>query len=263
MPYYKRILIIHPFSAYFFEESDGTVIFGILDGHNGRSVVEYVTTHLPRKLLNSLTAIDTEWRVEDILKKQFLSMDEELKTNLPERSSAHTGATCSVCVVRVENNEKVLYTANIGDTQAFLFEKTSIGLTSTELTENHRSDKPIEMARVKSAGSYVSLNRIEGKLEVFRGFGDFSFKTKGFIAEPTISRRVLCSAIVAAAAEKETARIILACDGLWDFATPTAIHNVVDKYFDSTNTTACELKSLAKRSRSTDNITVMAVSIML
>lgn len=95
-----------------------------------------------------------------------------------------------MCLLCVENGKKVLYTANIGDTCAFLYEQNSAS-PPNKLTVTHRAENEEEKERVKSTGAFISMNRIDGKLEVFRAFGDIKMKSKGVIAEPSISRVVL------------------------------------------------------------------------
>lgn len=61
--------------AYFYEESEnGECVFGVLDGHNGLAVVEYVTKFFPALIFSNLK--NFELSVEDVLKKSFLEMDE-------------------------------------------------------------------------------------------------------------------------------------------------------------------------------------------
>lgn len=85
------------------------------------------------------------------------------------------------------------------------------------------------------------MNRIDGKLEVFRAFGDFKLKAKGVICEPHVSRVVLnsCSA-------NPIYNVVLACDGLWDFANKESINEAVASNFDDSSKVASTLRSLAK-----------------
>lgn len=53
--------------------------------------------------MSSLSEAGVDDSIEEILKDVFLSMDNEVREHLPESSTANTGATCSVCVIRVEN----------------------------------------------------------------------------------------------------------------------------------------------------------------
>jgi len=98
------------------------------------------------------------------------------------------------------------------------------------------------------------MNRIEGKLEVFRAFGDLKMKAKGVIAEPYVSRVVLNKA-----SSNPIYNVVIACDGLWDFANKEKIDSLVASSFDNTGDVASGLRNLAKTSRSNDNITVMTV----
>jgi len=122
------------------------------------------------------------------------------------------------------------------------------------LTEVHRASNSAEKERVKAAGSFISMNRIEGKLEVFRAFGDLKMKTKGVIAEPYVSRVVLNKS-----SANPLYNVVIACDGLWDFANKEKIDSLVGSSFDSTGDVSSGLRNLAKTSRSNDNITVMTV----
>ncbi|EAS01992.2 protein phosphatase 2C containing protein (macronuclear) [Tetrahymena thermophila SB210] len=241
--------------AYFYEESDnGECVFGVLDGHNGQTVVEYVTKSLPALIFANLKKMDSKGLVEEALKSAFLEMDEKISNEMTAKAQ-ETGSTCTICLVRIENGQKVIYTANIGDTCAFLYEQNTAN-PATELTITHRAANNEEKERVKATGAFISMDRIDGKLEVFRAFGDLKLKKKGVIAEPSVSRVVLNTSN-----ESPVYNIVLACDGLWDFAKMNDIDAVVKKNFNHAGNVAMELRNLAKSSRSRDNITVMTVQI--
>ena len=102
-------------SAYFFEERDGDCVFGVLDGHNGQAVVEFVTKNLPSILLENLKEKRGEKEVTEALKATFIEIDEKIQSSVGGLA-LETGATCTISLVRQEEGSKVLYTANIGDT---------------------------------------------------------------------------------------------------------------------------------------------------
>lgn len=86
-------------------------------------------------------------------------------------------------MVRKENNNSVLYVANIGDTRAVL---NRSGKAERLSIDDKGSDNQDEISRIKSAGGIILDGRVGGVLAVTRAFGDHSLKRAGLIATPHI-----------------------------------------------------------------------------
>jgi hypothetical protein len=62
--------------AHFFEETEHhEVIFGVLDGHNGRIIVEFVTKNLKDLLIKKLRQYDKNEDVSHIFNEVFIEND--------------------------------------------------------------------------------------------------------------------------------------------------------------------------------------------
>lgn len=61
------------------------------------------------------------YSLEQPIKDVFTKVDNELRL----LDSDGCGSTACVCVIRVEQGERVLYTANLGDSRAVLFKANS------------------------------------------------------------------------------------------------------------------------------------------
>ena len=77
---------------------------------------------------------------------------------------------CTSCMVLIAGNQIICI--NIGDSRAVLSRKGR----AVSLSVDHKPYSPAEQQRIKEAGGFVSLNRVQGKLAVSRAFGDFFYK---------------------------------------------------------------------------------------
>ncbi|XP_061353070.1 probable protein phosphatase 2C 8 isoform X2 [Gastrolobium bilobum] len=197
--------------------------FAIYDGHGGRLAAEYAQKHLHGNVLSAglpRELLDVKAAKKSIL-DGFRKTDEALLQESAE-GGWQDGAT-AVCVWVL--GQKV-FVANVGDAKAVLarstitdgFQDHSDGVPALKaivLTREHKPIFPQERARIQKAGGVVSSNgRLQGRLEVSRGFGDRQFKKVGFIATPDIHSFDLT--------DREHF-IILGCDGLWGEGLPVAV----------------------------------------
>lgn len=81
------------------------------------------------------------------------------------------------------------------------------------MSEDHKPDDIKQLKRIVRAGGVVDFGRINGSLNLSRGFGDFQFKgnkklkweEQMVIAKPDIIKKPLCG----------TQYIVLRCDGIF------------------------------------------------
>ncbi|KAM3393750.1 hypothetical protein ACQJBY_014468 [Aegilops geniculata] len=120
-------------------------------------------------------------------------------------SSAQKGAIVgSTAVVALLVRDRLIV-ANCGDSRAVL----SRGGVAVPLSEDHKPDRPDEMARIKAAGGkvmYMNGARVRGILAMSRALGHRVLKPE-VICEPEIS--------ITERSEDDDC-LILASDGLWD-----------------------------------------------
>ena len=141
----------------------------------------------------------------------------------------------------------VLLCANAGDSRAVGSQRG----TAVRISVDHRADDESEIARIEAAGGSVEFGRLEGELQVSRGFGDFCLEP-GLTPEP----------FVAVLGVREYDFIILASDGVWDKVEDQEAVTLVAEAFiagASAESAAAELAAYAAEMRSTDDIGVVVV----
>jgi serine/threonine protein phosphatase PrpC len=105
-----------------------------------------------------------------------------------------SGATAVAVLLesdKAEPTKRTLHVGNVGDSRAVLVstmyptqgetqdptgEVPSHGFMATRLTFDHRAEDPAEQERIKTAGGFVTRNRVLGILAVSRSFGDHGMK---------------------------------------------------------------------------------------
>eukprot|EP01017_Pseudomicrothorax_dubius_P037273 TRINITY_DN5447_c0_g1_i13.p1 TRINITY_DN5447_c0_g1~~TRINITY_DN5447_c0_g1_i13.p1 ORF type:complete len:173 (+),score=22.42 TRINITY_DN5447_c0_g1_i13:465-983(+) len=143
-------------------------------------------------------------------------------------------------------DEKVIYSANVGDSRAVL----SRNRKAIRLSLDHKPTEPLEIARIQKAGGVLTKNRVGGTLAVTRSFGDFELKTKGLICEPTINSFTV---------EDGDSHIIIASDGLWDVIEDQAAVELIST-LPSPVEMAQKLVNHALTNGSTDNTCLLYTS---
>jgi len=175
-----------------------SILFGVVDGHGGFDVADYVIKNFKKEFLTQYTNCKKD--IKTALEQSFLKVDEALKTAVP---SEDVGSTACIGVVLYEIGKRVLYTANVGDTRAVLGQLGGCKRVSYD----HKASDANEVARVKKDGGNIFFDRVEGSLAITRAFGDYAFKDKGVTAMPYIERTEL---------RVIDKFLVVATDGLWD-----------------------------------------------
>jgi serine/threonine protein phosphatase PrpC len=106
--------------GYYFEDQFGgdssCALFVVFDGHGGKCSMEYSRKHMSEELLKALS---TQPDVPEAFKLCFAALDHGL-----QEIGDQNGTTATCCLIRDEVAEgvtkKLLYTANVGDTRAFM-----------------------------------------------------------------------------------------------------------------------------------------------
>jgi serine/threonine protein phosphatase PrpC len=172
-------------------------LYILCDGHCGDQVAKIVISKLPELFEQELINLKND--VNEAFVLSFKKMDEELE------QYEDTGATCNIIYICNEGNDRVIYSANIGDSRAILIKQTE----AIRLSYDHKAIDKNEIARVKSEGGLIIRKRLFGKLAITRAFGDFSFKVEvhGLSNIPTITRNIIT---------ESDRYIIIGSDGVWD-----------------------------------------------
>ncbi|XP_027193409.1 probable protein phosphatase 2C 8 isoform X2 [Cicer arietinum] len=192
----------------------------------------------------------------------FRKTDESLLQESAE-GGWQDGAT-AVCVWVL--GQKV-FVANVGDAKAVLARSTisdgsqdnSNGVPALKaivLTREHKPIFPQERTRIQKAGGIVSSNgRLQGRLEVYRAFGDRQFKKVGLVATPDIHSFDLTD---------RDNFIILGCDGLWGVFGPSDAVDFVQKLLNEglpvTTVSRRLVKEAVRERRCKDNCSAIVIA---
>ena len=222
-----------------FENVATSGFFGVYDGHGGRQVSRYLHKHLDKNIELELKAMENS-SIAHAFGRAYLITD----IQCCQETSETCGATAVTCIIRQENNHRVLHTANVGDSRAVLCRKRK----ALRLSKDHKAEDPDECTRIRQAGGAVVKQRVMGILAVSRSFGDHGLK-QYVIARPYTSTVRL---------GPEDAFVILACDGVWDVMSDQEAVDFVLAISNRANAAQSLVEEAMKR-LSADNLTVVIV----
>jgi len=228
-----------------FDKKEHIAFFGVYDGHGGKQAVKYTAEHLHLNVAEALK--DKKWTEEDmaaVWKTSFLATDEAMKNE----KISYSGTTVVTALIVQEKTAKHLFVANVGDARAVL----NRGDTALRLTIDHKGSVASEVERIKQAGGFVVLNRVNGMLAVTRSLGDHTMKDF-VIGEPD------CKYVTLTPTDDV---LILACDGLWDVISDEEACKMASSMIKEGKTpqeVAKELLRKALTEGSTDNISITVV----
>jgi len=217
-----------------------SILFGVLDGHGGRDMTDFVIGVFAKEFLNQYNACKKD--VKTALEKTFLKVDEILPDSV---NSSEMGATACVGIISFEAGKRILYIANVGDTRAVLGQVAGYKRVSYD----HKASDQNEQARVKKDGGNIFFNRVQGLLAVSRAFGDHSLKDKGVSAVPYIERIEL---------RLIDKYLVVATDGLWDVMEDQEAIEIVKKREGALDM-AKRLLQTALKNCTRDNTSVMVL----
>ena len=158
--------------------------------------------------LNHTILIEEEQNIEvDIYKFGSLTFDEANRKINKKLIAYNTGCTANIAFIK----QGFIYIANVGDSLAVLYQNGK----AIKLNLEHKLNLSGEKERIINSGSIIINNRIEGRLNLTRAIGDFSFKNKrelknyeqAVIAYPEIHKFRIVD---------DMEFIIMASDGVWD-----------------------------------------------
>lgn len=93
----------------------------------------------------------------------------------------------------------------------------SVGLRAVAyaMSEDHKPEDPLELARVEAAGGEVIEGRIEGNLNLSRAIGDLYYKRN---ARVKVEEQMISALpdVTVVALEPDDRFVVLACDGIWN-----------------------------------------------
>ena len=211
---------------------DGNNILAVVfDGHGGDWVANYCKEFYDKILFN--TEEYKSGNYYDAFQHANILMDTQLfnetpktmfnyaRSNLTKKlftyrhrtrkdgynHSAQCGCTC--CAVLITKDEIIC--SNIGDSKAIAFSNENL----LSLNEEHKISNKHERERLDKNGFLIVNDRLNGSLNVVRGFGDFDEKNMNEIENENL-QGVLNTPDILSYSRNLFTNVVIGCDGLWD-----------------------------------------------
>jgi serine/threonine protein phosphatase PrpC len=220
---------------------DSIACFGVFDGHGGREVSIFASKHFCDELRQNSNfrtgkyeqaLIDTFLRIDELLKTPEALL--ELYCTVKDLTSCSridpnfkVAAGCTAVVALI--TEATVIIANAGDSRCVLARRG----TALALTTDHKPEVAEEHSRIKRAGGYVEMGRVNGNLNLTRSLGDFDYKGNSNISPQ--------EQIITAYPDTTTVELtpdddflVLACDGVWDMLSNQECVDFIYERLDST-----------------------------
>lgn len=216
--------------------------YGIFDGHGGDGAANYCVQAMCQNVIRD-PAISKE--PIEALKRGFIKTDQEY-LQLANKRNAEDGTTAVAVLTRGDT----IYVAHAGDSRAILVHSTG---KVTELTSDHKPNRPDERKRVQDLGGSVvfwGVWRVEGILAVSRAIGDRMLKPY-VVAEPEVKELTRTA---------NDRYLIIASDGVWDTISNDDAGEFAMKH-DDPQAAAKHLMEEAYARGSLDNICVMVIDL--
>ncbi|CAN0838595.1 Probable protein phosphatase 2C 54 [Linum grandiflorum] len=227
-------------------------LYGVFDGHGGKSAAQFVRDHLPRIIVENA---DFPLELEKVVTRSFIEVDAAFAKSCSAGSLASSGTTALTAMIFGRS----MLVANAGDCRAVL----SRNGMAIEMSSDHRPCSIRERSRVESLGGYVDDGYLNGQLGVTRALGDWHLEgmkecqTGGggpLIADPELKLITLTH---------EDEFLIIGCDGIWDvFSSQNAVHFARRRLQQHNDVKQCckEMVEEAIKRGAIDNLTVVMVS---
>jgi len=219
---------------------DNQSYIAVYDGHGGRKTVDFVKEHLHKNFMDELSTNKDD--VNLAFEKSYYKTDQAIKD-----TNELSGSTAATAFIRMEDDKKMLYTANAGDARIVLNRNG----TALRMTTDHKATDPEEIKRIEERQGAVFMKKVGGTLAVTRAFGDSELK-KYVTADPYQKNVELNS---------DDTHLVIACDGLWDVMEDQEVVDFIQERKDQTAQQLAEaLVKQAIEKRSRDNISVIVIS---
>lgn len=262
---------------------DGSADMWLLDGHLGSRAAVFGAPALSAELGSATKSeqLPSDGRIL----QSFRSVDNQLRKHLKHQTD-ETKAGCTVVGLIAAQQKNGLYSAkliNCGDSRGVIVQTVEetedlsckrarrAGLRGLEVlaSVDHKPSNRTEKARIEAAGGRVCGGkhpRIDGKLAVSRGLGDFQFKGDRRLSAD--AQKVTCTPDIYEVSDLGPgAWVILACDGLWDvMSTEEAVSFVDARLYCNPSANledvAAELVEESLKKKSRDNVTVLIAKLI-
>lgn len=246
------------------EDKQEVTLFAIFDGHGGYEVSSKARELLPKEIHSKINLSTGENSAKILLAECFEKTDKELMTKLA--SCDDMGSTCTLCYIGKNKTNRIIFTANIGDSHAYLVSNKK----ATRLTQEHKCDNQEELVRLKELNTIIINNRLFGQLALTRAFCDRKMKPFGLIATPSVASYVVkekpphFDSYLKDSTVEYDMFLVIASDGIWDVVKEEDLMKILTSAENSDKSTKELTKILmnfAIENKSTDNISVIVVKL--
>ena len=227
---------------------------GVFDGHGGKIVSAFLKKQMPRHFVknNDTNIFSNTKSASKFLNQVFNDVQGKLEEKHP-RAVNYTGSTalCGVITRNPNNNKKLLWIANVGDSRAVMCNGKD---EAVQLSVDHKPNSANEKKRIEQLGGKIKYDGSDWRindLSLSRAFGDL--ESKPYITHlPQIFKYNI---------NNSDKFIIFACDGLWDVLSNKKAVNYVNTLVNKkyTGNIAKKLAEKAIKEGSTDNVTVVVL----
>ena len=201
--------------------------YAVFDGHGGAQVSKVLSRVLLRRLLTALHlgagSDSTDEEVTEVATAAFLALDKNLVPLLGAEIAADVGSTCIALVVPPQATRAWLI--NVGDSRAVAFSPATGALLAE--TRDQKPNVAAEKKRAVLAGGEVAFDKdgrvwrvnVKGEgpgYSLSRAFGDLALKTINGATDHLDGIMSVRPVVTSFALKSGRARVLLACDGLWD-----------------------------------------------
>ena len=243
--------------------------FAIFDGHGGKEVASFLSINLHHFLVKEINNINfgknDEENINNILesiKAAFMKIDQEILSN--NNFANDVGSTATLIFIYynnlnnnninnddindINNIERTLICANIGDSSGFLINKLNI----KQITKQHKCEDLNEVQRIKDKGGIVFQGRIFGKLILTRTFGDREMKKYGVMPTPSFFVKKI---------EKDDFFVVIASDGIWDVLNEDELFKMGNEKELGSETFSKKIMNIAKERDTRDNSSCIVIKL--
>jgi len=254
--------------AYSATESWGD--FWVLDGHRGHEAAQFGAMALREDIGDTIKKgkLPSAGKIE----QTFRSIDNKLRKHLKEHPDKPKAGTTVIgaLIAQQKDGRYDAKLVNCGDSRGVIIQNplAEDGSLSIIETIDHKPGEPIEKARILAAGGKVKgggCARIDGKLAVSRGLGDFDFKADK--SRKAAEQKVSCQPdVYEAVGLLPGSVLVLACDGVWGALSSKEVAAVVQEELSKPQVdlvdVAASIVGLSVELGSKDNLTVLLVHLV-
>ena len=223
--------------------NSNNILFCLFDGHGGHEVSTYLQKNFPQELKSKLQTVPKN----SDLTNTFIELCKEIDEKIKNENYNNIGSTACIIYITEENNKRVLYCVNLGDTRCVLLKENDY----VRLSYDDRASDEEENRRIVSEGGMVFSGRVFGILMLSRAFGDWELKDYGVSNLAHVYKMEITG---------ECKNLVIASDGIWDVVNEADLVEIRNNSADSKE--FCDkILSLCVERGSMDNLSCFVVKL--